>query len=243
MGAEADAEAEESAVRPISSEAQAGREIMVPMEDLPLHVRLWDENRDLAIACLEHPFVRALSEGSLPAEVFGRYVAQDVYYLEAFFRAYALAAARCEGRHRAAVALHRLMGGVLQELEMHAGHAAALGLELGAVTPHPATTSYVDLLLGVAWNRGLAETIAVMTPCMRLYAFLGAALAAKRRSDHPYREWIDAYSGLEAEELAGTLEGLLDEVAEDEAEIHRLYRQAMECELAFFAAPFDELDA
>jgi len=213
------------------------------MVDRTLHERLWEENQDLARACLDHPFVRGLSDGSLPAEVFGRYVAQDVYYLEAFFRAYALAAARCEGRHSAAVAFHRLMGGVLQELEMHAGHAASHGLDLGAVTPHPATTAYVDLLLEVAWNRGLGPTIAVMTPCMRLYAFLGRELAAARRGDHAYRDWIETYSSSEAEELAGTLEGLLDELAEDDPEVHRLYRQAMECELAFFAAPFDELDA
>jgi len=213
------------------------------MTDRPLHERLWEENQDLARACLDHPFVRRLADGSLPAEVFGRYVAQDVYYLEAFFRAYALAAARCEGRHSAAVAFHRLMGGVLQELEMHAAHAASLGLDLGAVTPHPATTAYVDLLLEVAWKRGLGPTIAVMTPCMRLYAFLGRELAAARRGDHAYRDWIETYSSSEAEELAGTLETMLDELAEDDPEVHRLYRQAMECELAFFAAPFDELDA
>jgi thiaminase/transcriptional activator TenA len=210
------------------------------MEGRPLHLRLWEENRDLARACLEHAFVRQLADGSLPGPVFGRYVAQDVYYLEAFFRAYALAAARCVGRHRAAVAFHRLMGGVLREFEMHAGHAEELGLELEAVTPHPATTAYVDLLLEVAWQRGLGQTIAVMTPCMRLYAFLGRELAAGRRPGHPYREWIDTYSSPEAEELAGTLEGLLDEHAEDGPEVHELYRRAMECELAFFSAPFDE---
>jgi thiaminase/transcriptional activator TenA len=211
------------------------------MMNRPLHERLWEENEDLARACLEHPFVRRLGDGSLPAEVFGRYVAQDVYYLEAFFRAYALAAARCEGRHSAAVAFHRLMGGVLQELEMHAGHAASLGLDLNAVTPHPATTAYVDLLLEVAWKHGLGPTIAVMTPCMRLYVCLGQELAAARRGDHPYREWIETYSSPEAEALAGTLEGMLDELAEDSPEVHRLYRRAMECELAFFAAPFDDL--
>jgi thiaminase/transcriptional activator TenA len=133
------------------------------------------------------------------------------------------------------------MGGVLQELEMHAGHAASLGLDLNAVTPHPATTAYVDLLLEVAWKRGLGPTIAVMTPCMRLYAFLGRELAAARRFDHPYRDWIETYSSPEAEALAGTLEGMLDELAEDSPEVHRLYRRAMECELAFFAAPFDDL--
>jgi thiaminase/transcriptional activator TenA len=212
------------------------------MNDSPLHQRLWAANLDLANACLEHPFVRGLGDGTLPSEVFGRYVAQDVFYLEAFFRAYALAAARCEGRHDAAVAFHRLMGGVLQELEMHAGHAARLGLDLEAVTPHPATSTYVDLLLDVAWHRGLGETIAVMTPCMRLYAFLGAELAGDLKPGHPYRGWIETYSGPDMEQLAATMEGLLDELTRPGPEASRLYRRAMECELAFFDAPFDPVD-
>lgn len=210
------------------------------MTGTPLHERVWAENRDLAEACLRHPFVRGIADGTLPAEVFGRYVAQDAFYLEAFFRAYALAAARCEGRHQAAVAFHRLMGGVLEELEMHAGHAARLGLDLRAVTPAPATAAYVGFLLDVAWSAGLGQTIAAMTPCMRLYAFLGQTIAPHAVADNPYRGWIDTYSAPAMEELATTLETLLDELAEDGEEAGRLYRRAMECELAFFDASFDE---
>lgn len=209
------------------------------MKNTPLHERLWRENLDLARACLEHPFVTGLADGSLPAEAFGRYVGQDAFYLEAFFRAYALAAARCEGRHDAAVAFHRLMGGVLEELEMHAGHAARLGLDLEAVTPHPATSAYVDFLLDVAWNRGLGETIVAMTPCMRLYAFLGHELADRLRPGHPYGGWIEAYSGPEMEALADTLESLLDELAAPGREASDLYRRSMECELSFFDAQLD----
>lgn len=209
------------------------------MGDPPLHQRLWDANLDLARDCLEHPFVQGLADGSLPAAAFGRYVAQDVFYLEAFFRAYALAAARCEGRHDDAVAFHRLMGGVLQELEMHAGHAATLGLKLDHATPHPATTAYVDFLMEVAWQRGLGETVAAMTPCMRLYAFLGQSLASGNPPSSPYREWIETYSAQEMEDLAATLEGMLDRFAADRPEIGRIYRRAMEHELAFFDAPLE----
>lgn len=210
------------------------------MADTPLHERLWHENLDLAQACLEHPFVRGLADGTLPAEIFGRYVAQDAFYLEAFFRAYALAAARCEGRHDAAIAFHRLMGGVLDELAMHAKHASRLGIDLTAATPYAATSDYVDFLLGVAWNRGLGEIIAAMTPCMRLYAYLGGELAESRRPGHPYAGWIETYSGAEMEELAATLEGLLDELTTPGVETSRLYRCAMESELAFFSAPFED---
>ncbi len=201
--------------------------------------QLWRENRDLARACLEHPFVRRLGDGSLPTAAFARYVAQDAFFLEAFFRAYALAAARSVGRHDAAVVFHRLMGGVLDELAMHSETVTALGIDRGNVDPLPATAAYVELLMTAAWNRGLGETIAAMTPCMRLYAFLGTTLAARRFDQHPYRRWIDAYSGRDMGELAARLEDLLDEFAEDSEEVHHLYRLAMECELAFFDATYD----
>lgn len=206
------------------------------MTEASLSRRLWIECRDLAQACLDHPFVRRLGDGSLPPQVFARYVAQDTFYLEAFFRAYALAAARSEGRHDVAVVFHRLMVGVLDELAMHARSATELGIELHGVEPLPATAAYVDLLMTTARDRGLGEITAVMTPCMSLYAFLGRRLARAQGESHPYREWIDAYSGRPMAELAARLEGLLDELAEDDPEIHRLYRRAMEAELAFFDA-------
>ena len=203
-----------------------------------LHETLWRENADLAEACLEHPFVRGLADGSLPRDVFARYVAQDTFYLEAFFRAYAVAAARCVGRHDAATVFHRLMGGVLDELEMHARHADELGIDIDVVEPLPATAAYVDFLMNTAWNSGLGEIIGAMTPCMRLYAFLGQALADQNHGDHLYRSWIDSYSGDEMEELALRLEALLDEFATDVPEIRRLYRRVMELELDFFSAAF-----
>ncbi len=204
-------------------------------------MRLWRENTDLAEACLSHPFVRGLADGSLPPEAFVRYVTQDVFYLEAFFRAYALAAARCEGRHDVAVVFHRLMGGVLEELEMHAGHAARLGVDTKGVVPSPTTVGCVDLLLDTAWRSTLGEIMAVMTPCMRLYAYLGNVLATQRRENHPYGQWIEAYSGEEMEQLAADLEGLLDEFAKDSPQVRRLYRRAMEYELEFFSTSFGDV--
>lgn len=211
------------------------------MINTPLSVRLWRDNTDLADACLRHPFVRGLADGSLPTEVFARYVAQDVYYLKAFFRAYAFAAGRSEGRHELAVTFHRLMGGVLEELEMHAGHAARLGIDALGAEPSPTTAAYVDLLLDTAWRGTLGEIMVVMTPCMRLYAHLGRALAAQRTENHPYGEWIDAYSSEEMEQLAAELEGLLDEFAENSPRAHELYRLAMEYELDFFSASLGDV--
>ncbi len=61
-----------------------------------LHEILWQQNGRLAEACLHHPFVRGLADGTLDPEAFRRYIVQDAFFLNAFARAYALAAARSQ---------------------------------------------------------------------------------------------------------------------------------------------------
>lgn len=78
-----------------------------------------------------------------------------------------------------------------------------------------ATVKYTDFLLATASGKveGVkgpgklatpfektklaAYTLGAMTPCMRLYAFLGKELQPFINSDessHPYKKWIDNYS-------------------------------------------------
>ena len=45
-------------------------------------------------------------------------------------------------------------------------------------------------------TKAAAYTLGAMTPCMRLYAFLGKELQAlldESESTHPYKKWIDNY--------------------------------------------------
>ncbi|PON19612.1 TenA family transcriptional regulator [Candidatus Entotheonella serta] len=201
-----------------------------------LHATLWQANRDLAQACLELPFVQGLANGRLESVAFTCYVAQDAFFLNAFLRAYALAAAKSERLDQVAT-FRDLMGGVLEELELHRGYAQSLGIDLNSVEPLPAARAYTDFLLRVAWSAGVDEIVAAMTPCMRLYAWLGAELAPQLRAEHPYGDWIRAYSDPEFEALARGLEVLLDDIAADTPAVREAYRYAMVCERDFFAAP------
>jgi thiaminase (transcriptional activator TenA) len=61
---------------------------------MTLSTLLWTANKDLAAACLEHPFVQGIGDGTLKQEKFAYYVGQDAFFLEAFARAYSIAAAK-----------------------------------------------------------------------------------------------------------------------------------------------------
>jgi thiaminase/transcriptional activator TenA len=153
-----------------------------------LHDGLWHSNLDLVQSCLGHPFVQALGEGTLKSDQFRAFIGQDAFFLRAFLKAYALALARSEDAETAA-ALYDLIGGVLEELKLHRAYAAELGIDLQRVAANPA---YTDFLLRTAWHTSLGETLATMTPCIRLYVYLGGELISKSSGRHPYRRWIEA---------------------------------------------------
>ncbi len=199
---------------------------------------LWRANRDLAEACLEHPFIRGLADGSLPREVFAFYVAQDALFLGAFARAYSLAAAKAPDWEGFG-AFHALAGGVLEELELHGAYAAAWGVKLDEVQAGAATRRYTDFLLATAYRHEVGATAAAMTPCMRLYAFLGQELAQGGAAEHAYGDWIRTYSSEAFEGLAQRLEGLIDRYGQDAPLLRECYRYALECELAFFQAAWE----
>jgi thiaminase/transcriptional activator TenA len=199
-----------------------------------LSVDLWSANADLAAAALAHPFVTGIADGTLPRERFAGYVAQDAFFLEAFARGYALGVVHSTDR-AGLDAFADLLAGVREELRLHGGYAARWGIDLAAVQPLPATLAYTDFLLATASLGGSALTCAAMTPCMRLYAHLGQSLAPRLEPGSDYAEWVTTYADPSFEELAGTLERLLDG-APDTPEVRRAYRRAMQLEIGFFDA-------
>ncbi|MDI1283234.1 MAG: TenA family protein [Reyranella sp.] len=203
---------------------------------MSLAAALWDANRKEAERILAHGFVRGLGDGSLPVESFKAYVAQDAYFLEAFGRAYAFCLANSTTREDLQD-FAELIAGVLDELKLHANYAARWQVDLGVVTPLAATRAYVDFLLKTARRSDLGETIAAMTPCMRLYAFLGRSLSVAKVAPR-YADWVTTYGDPGFEALAIRLEALLDKHATDGAAVRGNYARAMDLEYGFFDANF-----
>jgi len=201
---------------------------------MSLATKLWKANGDWAGKILAHRFVQGLGNGALPVASFKGYVAQDAYFLDAFARAYAFCLAHGTSRDDL-YGFSELIAGVLEELKLHKSYTERLQVTLDEVTPMPATQAYVDFLLGTAKRGDLGETIAGMTPCMRLYAFLGQELAQKEVAP-AYADWVKTYADPGFEALAVRLEGLLDLHATDTPAVRANYRRAMELEYGFFDA-------
>ncbi|MCC6485993.1 MAG: TenA family protein [Candidatus Hydrogenedentes bacterium] len=195
---------------------------------------LWLENQDIAHQCLEHPFVQGLASGELPPQRFARYMEQDAFFLDSFARAYALALAKSPDR-AGFFAFKELLDGVLDELDLHEEIAERHNLNLEP-EPNPATLAYTDFVMGVAALAPVGEIVAAMTPCMRLYAWLGQELADRLAPDSPYRDWVITYSSPEFEGLATRLEDLLETYAVRTDRVRYNYRRAMELEYRFFDA-------
>lgn len=205
---------------------------------MSIAAELWKANQDLAIDCLNNVFVQGIGNGSLPKSKFAYYVGQDAFFLEAFARAYSIAAAKAPDWKGFGV-FHNLAEGVLQELQLHQGYAAQWGVELQNVQPGSATRRYTDFLLATAWSQEVGVTIAAMLPCMKLYAFLGQKLAANGIPDHDYADWIRTYSSDEFEPLADQLAALADRYTVDSPLVRSTYRYAMQCEFDFFQTAWE----
>jgi hypothetical protein len=89
-----------------------------------------------------------------------------------------------------------------------------------------------------------AYTLGAVTPCMRLYAFLGkefGSLLDLSDVNHPYKKWIDNYSSDAFQASAKQTEDLLEKLSvsmtgEELDIIEKLYQQAMKLEVEFFHA-------
>ncbi|MDX2239374.1 MAG: TenA family protein [Leptolyngbyaceae cyanobacterium bins.302] len=200
---------------------------------------LWQANHDLAIACLQHPFVQGIADGSLAKAKFAYYVGQDTFFLTAFARAYSIAAAKTTDLNGFEV-FHSLASGVLEELRLHRKYAAEWGVSLSQIDAGTATQRYTDFLLATAWSQDIGMTAVAMAPCMRLYLFLGKELAKSGIPQHLYKDWVQAYSSEAFADLTLKLENLIERYANPVPTAYSSYRYAMLCERDFFQAAWEE---
>ena len=197
---------------------------------------LWENNFDLALLSLQTNFVQGLKTGNLPINIFQEYLAQDYFFLESFARAYGLAVSKSKDKN-SIKSLSQLLVGVSEELILHETYSKKWDIDLTNNHIKPATQNYTDFLDKVSKKQSAVEIMFAMTPCMRLYSWIGKSLT-NNILNNPYQEWIITYSDDSFDRLAKSLENLIDSSKEvyDINKANNLYKKAMELELGFFNA-------
>ena len=201
--------------------------------------KLWEDNFEIALLSLNTKFVQGLKTGSLPKKIFQEYLAQDYFFLETFARAYGLAVSKSKDKYSIRKVSELLMG-VSEELILHENYAKEWDIDLSKNKIKKATKNYTDFLNDTSKRLNFIEIMFAMTPCMRLYSWIGNSLY-QEDYDNKYKEWIITYSDVSFENLANSLENLIETNKEsyDINNAKYLYKRAMELELDFFNAYSD----
>ena len=81
---------------------------------------------------------------------------------------------------------------------------------------NPSTLNYTNFLLETASKGTFVEIVTAITPCLHLYVWIGQSLRKENYSPtNPYSEWINTYEDEILENLAKSLELLLDKYSEE----------------------------
>ena len=154
-------------------------------------------------AATVHPFLAGVRDGSLPADSFDRWLAQDYLYARALVRAQSRIAAEAPF---ADVGL--LAGGVVatvQELAWFEEMAARRGVALD-VPMHPANRAYCDFLLALTYSAYPAQITAIWA-LERTYL---ESWEGARPGAEPYREFVERWTTDAFRSYVGDLQTVVD---------------------------------
>jgi thiaminase/transcriptional activator TenA len=171
---------------------------------------LWGSIEPIYAAILKHPFVRGLTDGSLPRDSFRFYALQDALYLREFSRALALASAKAPEDEWIIMFADHAAAALRVERELHEGFFKEFGLtpaDVAATPLAPTNAAYTSYLLSVAYGRPFAEAVSAVLPCYWIYWEVGKELERAGSPDPLFARWIGTYA---SEQFGGHVQAVLE---------------------------------
>jgi thiaminase/transcriptional activator TenA len=194
----------------------------------------------------EHPFTRAMADGSLAEAAFRHYLIQDYLFLIEFARATALAvykSPKLADMREAAAGLSAILD---VEMDLHMNLCAGWGLSPGDLERAPPAVemlAYTRYVLDAGMRGDLLALKVALAPCIIGYAEIAAQLAARPgafAATNPYRVWIAEYAGAPYQEVAAKARAHLEHLADlyatpaREAELVAIFKEATRLEAEFW---------
>lgn len=158
--------------------------------------RLFNTVQPVWNACLDHPFVQGIANGTLAQDKFRHYLKQDYVYLIEYCRIFAVGAAKSPDLDTMGLFSSLLQGTLQIEMDLHRAYAAEFGIspaELEQTRPSAALTGYTSYMLNVAQAGGVENAAAAVLACAWSYNYIGQQLAEKHPESlqHPfYGKWV-----------------------------------------------------
>ena len=193
-----------------------------------------------------HPFLRKLSDGTLPLDRFRFFIEQDDFYLEEYARCLGMGAARSRNDVELAYFTNDLLAVIQAELPSNRALLAQV-IEMGAedrgggAMPAPANVAYTSYMQAVAARGGALEIMALLLPCAWSYVDIAVGLGPAPTTNEVYAGWVSFFASREVVEMVTGMRGDFDRSCRDaaldqsrRAELSRIFATSCRLELGFW---------
>ncbi|GAB1320841.1 trifunctional hydroxymethylpyrimidine [Madurella fahalii] len=198
---------------------------------------VWDRH-------VNHPFVLAMGNATLPLESFKGYLIQDYLYLTHFARANALGSYKAKTIEDVAASA-AIVTHVFKEMELHIGYCAGFGISRGEMEnteEKEACTAYTRYVLDVGQSEDWLALQIAMAPCLLGYGVIAKRLHAdpqSKREGNIYWTWIENYVAQDYVTAVKTGSELLERHAVRQSparieELVKIFIHATKMEIAFW---------
>ncbi|KAH8781471.1 Phosphomethylpyrimidine kinase-domain-containing protein [Diaporthe sp. PMI_573] len=147
---------------------------------------------------VNHPFVLAMGNGTLPLDSFKGYLVQDYLYLVQFARANALAGYKAKNMRDISAAA-TIVGHIDRETSLHLTYCEGFGVsrkEMEATEEKQACTAYTRYVLDIGQSQDWLGLQLALAPCLLGYGALAKMLHGDSRSvrqGNHYWNWVENY--------------------------------------------------
>jgi thiaminase/transcriptional activator TenA len=167
---------------------------------------------------LNMPFIKELSDGSLPQEKFRFYMAQDSLYLEHFGRTLSLIAAKIQDLQDVLAFMRFAENAIVVENALHESYFIDFGVKDKGIL-EPACHHYIHFLRSTAALESVEIAVAAVLPCFWIYREVGDYIYNNQNAiNNPYQKWIDTYGGDEFSVAVDQAISICDRLAENSTE-------------------------
>ncbi|KAF5438467.1 thiaminase II [Pediococcus pentosaceus] len=200
-----------------------------------------------------HPFVRGIQAGAVPAAALMVYVEQDTCFLDAFAKVYAGALSKCTTKDQMRFFEEQIRYTLNDEAGAHQILCDIAGQKLSDhqhAEQRPITYLYNEHLFNALRTGDLIDLIAAMLPCPWTYTEISQQIVDGAAPDNPFLPWIEFYQpqpGQIDDSMVKTLFGMVDELAiglseERQHEIEQRFLRSCELEYEFWEQAYYQKD-